>query len=212
MDKKLLSKYQYTIYTSEVAKGISRSINTMLQPIVGDYSQLDNPVFIDNFLKSWFASLGRFTIQMADKGLVEFGVIDDPIKPTDSLTVIPGIRAFQVRDPSGGSEFITDFYKEFIRINKDVNTVTILEQRGENAEAQKLKEKIGLKDKNVLLLLNINDAIKEMNLTIRNIHNTKKYTADEKRELIDDMYLLMIKTAKRGLVLMNFKVDKTKEK
>ena len=212
MDKKLLSKYQYTIYTSEVAKGISRAINTMLQPIVGDYSQLDNPVFIDNFLKSWFASLGRFTIQMADKGLVEFGVIDDPIKPTDSLTVIPGIRAFQVRDPSGGSEFITDFYKEFIRINKDVNTVTILEERGENAEAQKLKEKIGLKDKNVLLLLNINDAIKEMNLTIRNIHNTKKYTADEKRELIDDMYLLMIKTAKRGLVLMNFKVDKTKEK
>ena len=212
MDKKLLSKYQYTIYTSEVAKGISRAINTMLQPIVGDYSQLDNPVFIDNFLKSWFASLGRFTIQMADKGLVEFGVIDNPIKPTDSLTVIPGIRAFQVRDPSGGSEFITDFYKEFIRINKDVNTVTILEQRGENAEAQKLKEKIGLKDKNVLLLLNINDAIKEINLTIRNIHNTKKYTADEKRELIDDMYLLMIKTAKRGLVLMNFKVDKIKEK
>ena len=73
-------------------------------------------------------------------------------------------------------------------------------------------EKIGLKDKNVLLLLNINDAIKEINLTIRNIHNTKKYTADQKRELIDDMYLLMIKTAKRGLVLMNFKVDKTKEK
>ena len=212
MDKKLLSKYQYTIYTSEVAKGISRSINTMLQPIVGDYSQLDNPVFIDNFLKSWFASLGRFTIQMADKGLVEFGVIDDPIKPTDNLTIIPGIRAFQVRDPSGGSEFITDFYKEFIRINKDVSTVSILEQRGENLEAQKLKEKIGLKNKNVLLLLNINDAIKEMNLTIRNIHNTKEYTADQKRELIDDMYLLMIKTAKRGLVLMNFKVDKTKEK
>ena len=42
-----------------------------------------------------------------------------------------------------------------------------------------------MKDKNVLLLLNINDAIKEINLTIRNIHNTKKYNADEKRELID---------------------------
>jgi hypothetical protein len=149
---------------------------------------------------------------MADKGLVEFGVIEDPIKPTDSLTVIPGIRAFQVRDPSGGSEFITDFYKEFTKINKDISSVAVLEKRGENAEAQKLKEKIGLKDKNVLLLLNINDAIKEMNLTIRNIHNTKKYTADEKRELIDDMYLLMIKTAKRGLDFMNFKVDKTNKK
>jgi hypothetical protein len=212
MDDKLLSKYQYTIYTSEVAKGISRAINTLIQPVAGDYSKLDNPVFIDNFLKSWFASLGRFTIQMADKGLVEFGVIEDPIKPTDSLTVIPGIRAFQVRDPSGGSEFITDFYKEFTKINKDVSSVIALEQRGENVEAQKLKEKIGLKDKNMLLLLNINDAIKEMNLTIRNIHNTKQYTADEKRELIDDMYLLMIKTAKRGLVFMNLNIDKTNEK
>ena len=32
MDKKLLSKYQYTIYTSEVAKGISKAINTLIQP------------------------------------------------------------------------------------------------------------------------------------------------------------------------------------
>ena len=212
MDKMLLSKYQYTIYTSEVAKGISKGINIMLQPFVGDYSKFDNPIFIDNFLKSWFASLGRFVIQMTDKGLVEFGIIEDPIKPTDSLTVIPGIRAFNVRDPSGGSEFITDFYKEYLKISKDVGSVVILEKRGEYEEAQKVKEKIKMKDKNVLLLLNINDAIKEINLTIRNIHNTKKYNADEKRELIDSMYLLMIKTAKRGLVLMNFKVDKIKEK
>ena len=39
MDKKLLSKYQYTTYTSEVAKGISRAINTM---IGNDYTKLDN--------------------------------------------------------------------------------------------------------------------------------------------------------------------------
>ena len=37
--------------------------------------------------------------------------------------------------------------------------------------------------------------------------NTKKYTADEKRELIDAHYLLMIKTAKRGLDLLYYKVD-----
>ena len=100
MDKKLLSKYQYTTYTSEVAKGISRAINTM---IGNDYTKLDNPIFIDNFLNAWFASLGRFVIQMTDKGLVEFGIIEDPIKPTDNLTIIPGIRAFNLRDPSGNS-------------------------------------------------------------------------------------------------------------
>ena len=51
-----------------------------------------------------------------------------------------------------------------------------------------------------------------VNYTIRNIHNTKKYTADEKRELIDIHYLLMIETAKRGLDYMNLKVDKENER
>ena len=64
-----------------------------------------------------------------------------------------------------------------------------------------------MKDKNVLQLLNIRDALKEINYVIRNIYNTKKYTPDEKRELIDAHYLLMIKTAKRGLDMMYYKVD-----
>jgi hypothetical protein len=204
MDKKLLSKYQYTTYTSEVAKGISRAINTM---IGNDYTQLDNPIFIDNFLNAWFASLGRFVIQMTDKGLVEFGIIEDPIKPTDNLTIIPGIRAFNLRDPSGGSEFITDFYEEFAKIDKDIGSILALEKQGNIQEALKIREKINMKDKNVLQLLNIRDALKEINYVIRNIYNTKKYTPDEKRELIDAHYLLMIKTAKRGLDMMYYKVD-----
>ena len=204
MDKKLLSKYQYTTYTSEVAKGISRAINVM---IGNDYTKLDNPIFIDNFLNAWFASLGRFVIQMTDKGLVEFGIIEDPIKPTDNLTIIPGIRAFNLRDPSGGSEFITDFYEEFAKIDKDIGSILALEKAGNMKEALKIKEKINMKDKNVLQLLNIRDALKEINYVIRNIYNTKKYTADEKRELIDAHYLLMIKTAKRGLDMMYYKVD-----
>ena len=208
MDKQLLSKYQYTTYTSEVAKSISRAINIM----VGDHTKLDSPIVIDNFIRAWTGSLGRFVIQLTDKGLVEFGIIDDPIKPTDSLTIIPGIRAFNVRDPSGGSEFITDFYKELKKIEKEIGSIIILEKRGENAEALKLREKINMKNKNVLQLLSIRDAISSINYTIRNIHNTKKYTADEKRELIDIHYLLMIETAKRGLDYMNLKVDKENER
>jgi len=204
MDKKLLSKYQYTTYTSEVAKGISRAINTM---IGNDYTKLDNPIYIDNFLNAWFATLGRFVIQMSDKGLIEFGIIEDPIKPTDNLTIIPGIRAFNLRDPSGNSEFITDFYQEFAKIDKDIGSILALEKQGNIEEALKVKEKINMKDKNVLQLLNIRDALKEINYVIRNIYNTKKYTADEKRELIDAHYLLMIKTAKRGLDMMYYKVD-----
>jgi hypothetical protein len=208
MDKQLLSKYQYTTYTSEVAKAISRAINIM----VGDHTKLDSPIIIDNFIRAWTGSLGRFVVELTDKGLVEFGIIKDPIKPTDSLTIIPGIKAFNLRDPSGQSEFITDFYKELNKIEKEVNSIIILEKRGEFKEALKLREKINMKNKNVLQLLTIRDALSGINYSIRNIHNTKKYTADEKRELIDTHYLLMIKTAKRGLVYMNLKVDKENER
>ena len=204
MDKKLLSKYQYTPYTSEVAKGISRALNIM---IGNDYTELDNPIIIDNFLSSWFASLGRFVIQMSDKGLIEFGIIEDPIKPTDNLTIIPGIRAFRLRDPSSNSEFITNFYKEYSKIEKDIGSILSLEKRGEIQEALKIRKKINMKDKNVKLLLNAKDALKELNYVIRNVYNTKKYTADEKREIIDGHYFLMIMTAKRALDLMNYKVD-----
>tara|TARA_R110000782_G_scaffold59562_2_gene123563 strand:+ start:498 stop:4184 length:3687 start_codon:yes stop_codon:yes gene_type:complete len=208
MDKKLLSKYQYTTYTSEVAKSISRAMNIL----VGDHTKLDSPIVIDNFIRAWTGSLGRFVVQMTDKGLIEFGIIKDPIKPTDKLTIIPGIRAFNLRDPSGQSEFITDFYKELNKIDKEVNSIIILEKRGEFKEAIELREKINMKNKNVLQLLSIRDALSGINYTIRNIHNTKKYTADEKRELIDIQYLLMIKTAKRGLDYMNLKVDKENER
>jgi len=204
MDKKLLSKYQYTPYTSEVSKGISRALNIM---IGNDYTKLDNPIIIDNFLSSWFATLGRFVIQMSDKGLIEFGIIEDPIKPTDNLTIIPGIRAFRLRDPSSNSEFITNFYKEYSKIEKDIGSILALEKRGEIQEALKIREKINMKDKNVKILLNVKDALKELNYVIRNVYNTKKYTADEKREIIDGHYFLMIMTAKRGLDLMNYKVD-----
>ena len=127
--------------------------------IGNDYTKLDNPIFIDNFLNAWFASLGRFVIQMTDKGLVEFGIIEDPIKPTDNLTIIPGIRAFNLRDPSGGSEFITDFYEEFAKIDKDIGSILALEKQGNIQEALKIKKKINMKDKNVLQLLNITEML-----------------------------------------------------
>ena len=65
MDKKLLSKYQYTTYTSEVAKGISRAINTM---IGNDYTKLDNPIFIDKIDKIFPEE--RYGVKITGKSLL----------------------------------------------------------------------------------------------------------------------------------------------
>ena len=206
MDKNLPSEYQYTNYTSETAKLIGKTINS----IVGDYTKLDNPIFIDNFIKQWTGGLGGYVIREVDKALIDTGIIDDPIKPTDNLTGIPFVRAFDLRDPSGSSEYITDFYRSFDKINKKFQAISVLEKRGEYDEALKLREEI--KDKNELYLISLKDAISELNSVIRNIYNTKDYNPDEKRELIDTHYLLMIKTAKRGLDYINNKIEIEEEK
>ena len=70
-------------------------------------------IVIDNYIRGWTGGLGNYFMMALDKALIETGIIDDPIKPTDSLTKIPGLRAFNLRDPSMQSEFITDFYEEY---------------------------------------------------------------------------------------------------
>ena len=207
MDKNLPSKYQYTLYTSETAKLISKGINSIIGT---DYTKLDNPIVIDNFIRAWTGGIGGYIVREVDKNLVKYGVVKDPVKPTDSLTRIPFIRAFDLRDPSPQSEFITDFYREFDKINKKFQAISALEKRGDFDEAIKLREEI--KNKNELYLISVKDAIKELNSVIRNIYNTKEYTPDEKRELIDTHYLLMIKAAKRGLDYINNKVEEKEEK
>ena len=207
MDKNLPSKYQYTMYTSETAKLISKGINSIIGT---DYTKLDNPIVIDNFIRAWTGGIGGYIVREVDKNLVKYGVVKDPIKPTDSLTRIPFIRAFDLRDPSPQSEFIADFYREFDKINKKFKAISALEKRGDFDEAIKLREEI--KNKNELYLISVKDAIKELNSVIRNIYNTKEYTPDEKRELIDTHYLLMIKAAKRGLDYINNKVEEKEEK
>ena len=149
-------------------------------------------------------------VRELDKNLIKHGVVKDPIKPTDNLTGIPFIRAFDLRDPSGQSEYIMDFYREFDKINKKFQSISALEKRGDFDEAIKIRQEI--KDKNELYLISVRDAIKELNSVIRTIYNTKEYSPDEKRELIDIHYLLMIKSAKRGLDYINNKVEVEQEK
>jgi hypothetical protein len=53
--------------------------------------------------------------------------------------------------------------------------------------------------------------MKEYGAVIRNIYNNKKYNPDEKRELIDRLAKEMILTAKKGLDIMNIKVDNNEQ-
>ena len=201
IEKNLPNKMQYTTYTSQTAKILANGI----YKLIGTDTKFNNPIIIDNFARQWTGTIGRYLVQLSDKALIESGMIKDPILPTQPLSKMPVIRAFTAQYPDANSQYITDFYEEYNKISKIVNEIDALEKEGKILESEELRKSI--KGKNRLQLIPYADAIKDLNFVIRNIYNNKKYTADEKRDLIDAHYLVMIKTAKRALEIMNLKIE-----
>jgi len=200
LDKNLPNKFYYTEYTSETFKLLSKTINGL----VGDDSFFaTNPIHAENVFRSWFGGIGRYIIDTLDYAIIKGKIIKDPIKPTDTLSKIPVIRAFDVRDvPGYSAQSIVKFFEEYSDIEKIINGMDFAKKAGDFEEYQKLKETLNVDE---VQLLKYRKSIKEIDKQIRNIYNLKEFpngdipTPDEKRELIDDYYKLMINFAQQGL-------------
>jgi len=200
LDKNLPNKFYYTEYTSETFKLLSKTINGL----VGDDSFFaTNPIHAENVFRSWTGGIGRYIIDTLDYALIKGKIIDDPIKPTDTLSKIPVIRAFDIRDvPGYSAQSIVKFFEEYEKIETIINGMDFAKKAGDFEEYQKLKETLNVDE---VQLLEYRKSIKEIDKQIRNIYNLKQFpngdipTPDEKRELIDDYYKLMINFAQQGL-------------
>jgi len=199
MDRQLLGPYQFNPYTTEASKLLSRT----LAAIIGDHNA-PSPIFVDNYIKGWFGGLGNYFMMAVDKALIETGIIDDPVRPTDSLTKIPGLRAFNLRDPSIQSEFITDFYDEYSKYKKYKPTIEKLKKDGNYKEAAKLAIKKKLLDKNIAVLDRYKKIIDNHNDYIRKTFNMKGVDGDQKQQIIDDMTYAIILTAKEALKILYY--------
>jgi len=200
LDKNLPNKFYYTEYTSETFKLLSKTLNGL----VGDDSFFAiNPIHAENVFRSWTGGLGRYIIDTLDYAIIKAKIIEDPIKPTDTLSKIPVIRAFDVRDvPGYGAQSIVRFFEEFEKVETIINGMDFAKKSGDFEEYQKLKETLNVDE---VQLLEYRKSIKDIDKQIRNIYNLKQFpngdipTPDEKRELIDDYYKLMINFAQQGL-------------
>jgi hypothetical protein len=200
LDKNLPNKFYYTEYTSETFKLVSKLLNGL----VGDDSFLaTNPIHAENVFRSWTGGLGRYVIDTLDFALIKGKIIDDPIKPKDTLSKIPVVRAFDVRDvPGYSAQSIVKFFEEYSKVEKILNGMDFAKKAGDFEEYQKLKETLNIDEQK---LLDYRKSIKEIDKQIRNIYNLKEFpngeipTPDEKRELIDDYYKLMINFAQQAL-------------
>ena len=203
LDKNLPNKFYYTEYTSETFKLISKTINGL----VGDDSFLaTNPIHAENVFRSWTGGIGRYVIDTLDYAIIKGKIIDDPIKPTDTLSKIPVVRAFDIRDvPGYSAQSIVKFFEEYEKVDKIVNGMDFAKKAGDFEEYKKLKETLNVDE---VKLLEYRKQIKKLDKQIRTIYNLKEFpngdipTPDEKRELIDDYYKLMINFAQQALTYL----------
>jgi predicted RNA-binding protein Jag len=203
LDKNLPNKFYYTEYTSETFKLVSKLLNDL----VGDDSFFaTNPIHAENVFRSWTGGIGRYIIDTLDYVLIKGEIIDDPIKPTDTLSKIPVVRAFDVRDvPGYSAKSIVRFFEEYKKVDTILNGMDFARKNGDFEEYRKLKETLNLDE---TLLVKYRQSIKDLDKQIRAIYNLKKFpngeipTPDEKRELIDDLYKYMINFAQQGLTLL----------
>jgi hypothetical protein len=209
LDKNLSNKFYYTEYTSETIKLFSEILNG----IVGDDSFLSvKPLHAENVFRSWTGGLGRYALDILDFALIKSKIIDDPIKPTDTLSKIPVVRAFDVRDvPGYSSTALTTFFKKLDPIQKAFNDIEFAKKIGDVEEVERLVKAAPLDKK---FMLDYANSIKDLDKSIRQIYNVKELadgttiTGDQKRELIDQQYILMINFAKQALNLLENMEDK----
>jgi len=199
MDRQLLGPYQFNPYTTETSKLLSRTLAAM----IGDHNA-PSPIVIDNYIRGWTGGLGNYFMMALDKALIETGIIDDPVRPTDSLTKIPGLRAFNLRDPSMQSEFITDFYEEYNKYKKYKPTIDKLKKDGDFKEAAKLAVRKKLVDKSIAVLERYKTIIDQHNEYVRKAFNMKNVDPDQKQQIIDDMVFISIKMAKEALKILYY--------
>jgi hypothetical protein len=194
--KGILPEYQFVEYTSETAKTLGKMVATMDRQ-----SDFASPMVLDNYIRSWGGSLGQYAVQTADKALVKAGIGEDVVKPTATLSDLPMIKSFVVRFPQAGSNSVQDFQDNYTSNKQIVDTVRHLAKEGDykNMERELL---LNSNQDKLVRLDGIQEALSNQSKFIRLIQKNPDMSPDEKRQMIDGMYMTMTESAKVGNQLM----------
>ena len=202
--EKVLPEFQYTEYTSETAKLISKVIAQITYTLGGTEMvgpSLDSPAKVDNYLKAWTGGLGTYILNILDYAFTKAGIADPPVKPWSdqwqkNLADIPIIKAFVVRHPSASVAHIQKFWHLYRPIKQKHDTYEYLMRQNKVEDAMRVWDSI---DPELLYLIDMADPIRELGDVINMIWKLDDIKPNEKRQLIDQFYFNMIDIAKQAL-------------
>jgi len=188
----IMPEYQYVEYTSETAKTIGKLISS-----VNRETDFASPMVIDNYIRSWGGALGQYSVQIMDRALEKAGVVDEKVRPTATLADIPFVKSFVVRYPQANSRSVQDFYESFEGNKKIQNTLTFLKNQQDLGNLE--KEMMAPENQMKLMRLDgIKQGLSAQSQMIRKITKDPDMSPDEKRQMIDSLYLQMTEVASQA--------------
>lgn len=201
----LINEYEYKDYTSETSKALGKLIGRFDAD-----NALASPLVISNYIRSWSGALGSYAVQVADEALRKSGVAEDIVKPTSTLADIPFIKSFVIRYPSAGSAQIERFYKNFDKTETVMKTVKTLGKRGdfENLQKEFHDEE---NQKYMVNLKGVSKALSSLRASASNVYKNPDISKDDKRQLLDILYLRMSQTAGMGNEMLKIRQETLEE-
>lgn len=200
--EKLLPQYQYSNYTTESAKAISKMIAVVpgLRDVGTNDLKMASPMVIENYVRSWSGSLGMYALQMMDQALVKSGAVEQAPKPDSTLADIPVVKAFVARYPLAGSQSITDFRDRYEANKKVLDTIKALGRQENFNEMQSVLDKN--QDK-IFVLEETKQALTHLGQAVNLVNQNKDFSSSDKRQMIDGLYYTMIQSAKNANQIMD---------
>jgi hypothetical protein len=186
-------EYQYTEYTSETAKSLSKLIGHIPSFKTGTIS----PLVLDNWVQAWSGNLGKYAVSIMDQALYKSGAVKEPVKPESSLADIPFIKAFVVRYPSASPQSVVDFRENYKEHKQTLTTIRHLAKTGDFANMQKELE-LQENHEKLVSLEGIQEALSTQNQLVHQIMRDDSMSRSDKRQLIDNIYYSMIQMARSG--------------
>jgi hypothetical protein len=204
--EKHLPEYQYTPYTTELAKRLSQIVSAfpgVRSTAVGPGAPFGpiarattSPILMENYIRGWTGGLGMYALQAADASLRKAGVLPDPVKPTDTLADIPVVKAFVVRYPSANAQSLQDFYDQHETTKTFYDTWLAKAKEGDVDAMSRIQAAGG--PMMFVRLDAIKDTLSQHSKLVRDIYKNPTVKAEEKRQLIDSLYFNMIEIGKAG--------------
>ena len=195
--KDVFPEYQFVEYTSESAKTLGKFVAHFNKD-----TGFASPLVLENYVRSWGGSLGSYALQTTDLMLEKAGVFPKDIGPAPTLSDIPFVKAFAVRFPSAQATSIQDFYDNYDKANRVIKSIKHLAKQG---DFENLQKELNLEQNQqyIIHLDGIKQGLSNQREIIQKIYIMPDMNRDEKRQLIDSLYMQMIESAKMGNLLMN---------